>query len=66
MVLVVCKIVIILILSISTKIYSQENFKQSQGEAMYNPPFFVQYGYLLRDNDIQWFAPYIGGRDATN
>ena len=54
------KIVTILILSISTKLYSQENFKQSQGEAMYNPPFFVQYGYLSRDNDIQWFAPYIG------
>lgn len=52
--------ILLIILVIFTKLYAQDDFKQYQGKLMYNPPFFVHYGYLSRKNNRQWFAPYIG------
>lgn len=46
-------------------VYAQENptnqlFTQNQGIVIYNPPYYVDYGYLNRKNDFQIFFPYLG------
>jgi len=61
MVLIFSRLTIItLLFLVKVSISHSQNIVQKEWEFVHNPPYYANYGYLTRFNDLEIFSPYIG------